>query len=370
MTDCRAPAELGASSQRHPAVSKLLKAMHSPDASRRAHALDKLSEVIGAAYGEAGAEVGQAVRNGSGIALLARLLADPYPQVQQQALFVVGNLCSASVDAGSDETKKLLLQHGAGRSLIAHAFSDDRYTLTLACGALQNLCGRGESDSDGHDREWSKLVVQVCRRSSLRACACVRRSPVPFPHGCAVRCAPKTGGPCGERRPVDQAVRLWLPEQHCNASAQDHANERRGPGRRQAARRDEGDRGAAFALCDGHHRPRSVRHATRCPRAARCDGEASSRVGAARRRWLAASAPQRFGRVVALVQLLCECLHVHIVRQRRIDAVGEHASPREAGIRPEPLIDDGACPPGRVLLENAFELFCRSLKHAYLNMRN
>lgn len=174
MGDCRAPAELSASPQRYPAVSKLLKAMHSPDASRRAHALDKLSEVIGAAYGEAGAEVGQAVRNGSGIALLARLLADPYPQVQQQALFVVGNLCSDSVDAGSDLTKMLLLQHGAGRSLIAHAFSDDRYTLTLACGALQNLCGRGASGSDGHDREWSKLVVQVCPRLPQRERTCMR----------------------------------------------------------------------------------------------------------------------------------------------------------------------------------------------------
>ena len=143
--------------------------------------MDKLSEVIGAAYGEAGAEVGQAVRNGSGIALLARLLADPYPQVQQQALFVVGNLCSDSVDAGSDVTKMLLLQHGAGRSLIAHAFSDDRYTLTLACGALQNLCGRGASGSDGHDREWSKLVVQVCPLPPLRVRACLRPSPVPFP---------------------------------------------------------------------------------------------------------------------------------------------------------------------------------------------
>ena len=178
MSECRAPAELSASSQRHPAVSKLLKAMHSPDASRRAHALDKLSEVIGAAYGEAGAEVGQAVRNGSGIALLARLLADPYPQVQQQAMFVVGNLCSDSVDAGSDVTKMLLLQNGAGRSLIAHAFSDDRYTLTLACGALQNMCGRGASGSDGHDREWSKLVVQVCPLPPLRY---VWLSPVPFP---------------------------------------------------------------------------------------------------------------------------------------------------------------------------------------------
>ena len=79
MSDCRAPAELSASSQRHPAVSKLLKAMHSPDASRRAHALDKLSEVIGAAYGEAGAEVGQAVRNGSGIAWSTAVLTSSGP---------------------------------------------------------------------------------------------------------------------------------------------------------------------------------------------------------------------------------------------------------------------------------------------------
>ena len=221
MSECRAPAELSASSQRHPAVSKLLKAMHSPDASRRAHALDKLSEVIGAAYGEAGAEVGQAVRNGSGIALLARLLADPYPQVQRQALFVVGNLCSDSVDAGSDVTKMLLLQHGAGRSLIAHAFSDDRYTLTLACGALQNMCGRGASGSDGHDREWSKLVVQVCPYPcALRVALTSAVSDC-----CAVRRPPKAGAACVERRPVDQAVRLWLPQQHCNASAQDNANE-------------------------------------------------------------------------------------------------------------------------------------------------
>ena len=83
-----------------------------------------------------------------------------------------------------------------------------------------------------------------------------------------------------------------------------------------------------------------------------------------RRRWLASSAPQRVGRVVALVQLLCECLHVRFVRQRRIDAIGEHASPREAGIRPEPLIDDGAWPRSRVSLETAFGLFLRSLKRA------
>ena len=158
----RAPATLGASPQRFPAVSKLLKAMKSPDARKRADALDMLSQVIDAAFGEAGAEVGQAVRDGGGVALIARLLADPYPQIQQQALFLVGNLSSDSVDAKSELTKMLLLEAGAGRSIVAHAFSEDRYTLTLACGALQNLCGRGGSDdgSGGSDREWSKLVVQ------------------------------------------------------------------------------------------------------------------------------------------------------------------------------------------------------------------
>ena len=85
------------------------------------------------------------------MALLAWLLADPYDQVQQQALLVIGNLCSDSVDPNSAATKQQLLYNGAGRSLLACVFSDDPYMLILACGALQNLC---------YDRDWATFVVE------------------------------------------------------------------------------------------------------------------------------------------------------------------------------------------------------------------
>lgn len=148
-----APAELGAPSEpSYPKTSELLELMRSPDANERADALAMLSEVVGTAFGEAGAELGEAVRDGGGVALLAWLLADPYEQVQQQTLLVIGNLCSDSVDRNSAATKRALLHNGAGRSLMACVFSDDPYMLILACGALQNLC---------YDRDWSSLVLEV-----------------------------------------------------------------------------------------------------------------------------------------------------------------------------------------------------------------
>ena len=150
----RAPAQLLAAPsepQIYPKTSELIQAMRSPDAGERADALAMLSEVVGSAYGEAGAELGEAVRQGGGVALLAWLLADPYDQVQQQALLVIGNLCSDSVDPHSGATKQLLLYNGAGRSLLACVFSDDPYMLILACGALQNLC---------YDRDWATFVVE------------------------------------------------------------------------------------------------------------------------------------------------------------------------------------------------------------------
>ena len=149
----RAPAQLMHTSepQTYPKTSELIQAMRSADAGERADALAMLSEVVGSAYGEAGAELGEAVRQAGGVALLAWLLADPYDQVQQQALLVIGNLCSDSVDPNSAATKQQLLYNGAGRSLLACVFSDDPYMLILACGALQNLC---------YDRDWATFVVE------------------------------------------------------------------------------------------------------------------------------------------------------------------------------------------------------------------
>ena len=163
----RAPAQLGGTSGGYPKTSELIQGMRSADAGERADALAMLSEVVGQAYGDAGAELGEAVRQGGGVALLAWLLADPYDQVQQQALLVIGNLCSDSVDPHSMATKQSLLRHGAGRSLLACVFSDDPYMLILACGALQNLC---------YDRDWATFVVEhgalhCSSKRCARACA-------------------------------------------------------------------------------------------------------------------------------------------------------------------------------------------------------
>ena len=64
--------------QTYPKTSELIQAMRSADAGERADALAMLSEVVGSAYGEAGAELGEAVRQAGGVALLAWLLEDPY----------------------------------------------------------------------------------------------------------------------------------------------------------------------------------------------------------------------------------------------------------------------------------------------------
>jgi len=84
------------------------------------------------------------------VRLLAALLDDASVEVVQTALLVIANLCSDSVDANSSITKAQLIRCGGARPLLACLYSDDTYTITLACGALQNLC---------YDREWAEHVV-------------------------------------------------------------------------------------------------------------------------------------------------------------------------------------------------------------------
>jgi len=143
-----------------PKVSEMLSLLSSPVEDERAIALEQLSEVVNEVYGDDGAELGRAVRQGGGIPLLSWLLADPSPDIQQSALLVLGNLCSDSVDPQSASTKHALLQCGGARALIACAYSDDDYTLVLACGALQNLC---------FDREWAHQVVRHNLQPRLEA---------------------------------------------------------------------------------------------------------------------------------------------------------------------------------------------------------
>ena len=135
---CFTPAEV--SRDGVPNVSELLNLISSSSPDERVGALELLAGVVDNTFGtEDGAELGSVVRAGGGVAALSRLLLDPAPEIQQQALFVLGNLCSDSVDRDSSRTKSELLDCGGARALVGCVYSDDEGTLTLACGTLQNL---------------------------------------------------------------------------------------------------------------------------------------------------------------------------------------------------------------------------------------
>ena len=95
-----------------PTVPELLELIRSPYHEQRDEAIALLAELVTTAFGEDGEVLGQAVRDGGGVPQLAWLLADPSPSIQQQALLVLGNLCSNSVDPSSALTKRMLLQVG------------------------------------------------------------------------------------------------------------------------------------------------------------------------------------------------------------------------------------------------------------------
>ena len=133
-----------------PTVPSLVALLRSPDENERHDALASLADMVDGAFGEAGAQMGLAMRANGGIALLSWLLADPSPEVQQMVLVVLGNLCSDSVDYDSQATKTLLLQSGGARALLSCVHTEDPEVLLFACGALQNLC---------FEPEWSECAV-------------------------------------------------------------------------------------------------------------------------------------------------------------------------------------------------------------------
>ena len=90
------------------------------------------------------------MRSLDGVSTIALLINDASVEVQQQALLVLGNLCSDALDPNSILTKRLLLQGGADRDVTLTLYSNDVSVLLYACGCLQNLCV---------DDEWAKALV-------------------------------------------------------------------------------------------------------------------------------------------------------------------------------------------------------------------
>ena len=135
-----------------PEIEALLAKVRTLQGDDQLDALEQLSDMVGAAFDEEGAAIGNTVRVCGGVSDLARMLSDPSPQVQNEVLVMLGNLCSNAVDPNSQLTKNLLLQSGAAEPLVACLQSADAALLTCATGCLQNLC---------HDVAWSSLIVSL-----------------------------------------------------------------------------------------------------------------------------------------------------------------------------------------------------------------
>ena len=73
-------------------------------------------------------------------------------EVAEDALLVLGNLCSDAVDPASHLTKRILLRcrPSAESALLDGTYSDDPAVVLLACAALQNLC---------QDEAWARAVI-------------------------------------------------------------------------------------------------------------------------------------------------------------------------------------------------------------------
>ena len=100
------------------AVPQLVSQLRGTSGEHRLSALEQLSDMVGAAFDDDGAAIGAAVRETGGIAELAWLLTDGSTAVQNEALVVLGNLCSNAVDPHSDTTKRDLLACGAANALV------------------------------------------------------------------------------------------------------------------------------------------------------------------------------------------------------------------------------------------------------------
>ena len=124
-------------------VDEILDLIASQNDEDKLDGLYELALLVDSAFGEQAALLGHAVREAGAIPVLGWLAVDANssPDVQQQALLVLGNLCSDAADPNSHLSKaELLKAGGSGSMVLAIEQTDDASVLVYACGCLQNLC--------------------------------------------------------------------------------------------------------------------------------------------------------------------------------------------------------------------------------------
>ena len=132
------------------AVPLLLQIIGQPDHEERDETLAILCDLVSSCYDEDGDAIGSIIRESGGLLTLSWLLAEEDLVVVKQALFLIANLASDSVDPRAYLSKRLLRQCGCEYRLLPGLDSDDAEVVAYTCGALQNLC---------NDPEWSQVLL-------------------------------------------------------------------------------------------------------------------------------------------------------------------------------------------------------------------
>ena len=119
-----------------PAILGLLDAELSEE---RAEGVSYLAQLVDSSYGDDATLFADYLREAGGVEVIAELLLDPEPFIQQKLLMVIGNLASDAFDPCSAATRVILREHDVMGRLYPFLSSREWVTQLYATAALQNL---------------------------------------------------------------------------------------------------------------------------------------------------------------------------------------------------------------------------------------
>ena len=117
----------------------ILSMLDSEETEERAEGASYLAQLVDSSYGEDATIFADYLREAGGIEVIAELLLDPEPFIQQKVLMVVGNLASDAFDPNSAATKAIFKQHDVMARLSPFLSSREWVTQLYATAAVQNL---------------------------------------------------------------------------------------------------------------------------------------------------------------------------------------------------------------------------------------
>ena len=117
----------------------ILSMLDSEETEQRAEGASYLAQLVDSSYGDDATIFADYLREAGGIEVIAELLLDPEPFIQQKVLMVVGNLASDAFDPNSAATKTIFKQHDVMARLSPFLSSREWVTQLYATAAVQNL---------------------------------------------------------------------------------------------------------------------------------------------------------------------------------------------------------------------------------------